>query len=101
MVRGLDESRLDVYISDDVINMTKTNRGDIKSLLFTTNEYNNRIFVEFIDLILHPGKRNLYVHDMRTRDVYSSVSFAIEMDNVSLDGEPSVKLVSEKKVGEV
>lgn len=75
------QDRLDLTISDDSIVLAK-NFGDCKSIIIDIDNEQNRLFVELMDIILNPGKHNLYVHDTRQRNVYSSVAFAIESDEI-------------------
>lgn len=73
-----DVGRLDVYVDDDSIKLSKNFGADNKDLVFNLDNDSNRLFVEFIDLIINPGKRDLFIHDNRHRNVYSSIAFCID-----------------------
>lgn len=80
-----EPERLDLVISDSRITITKNlGYSTEKEIIIDNDNVKNRIFVELIDLILHPGKRQLYVHDTREKNVYSSVAFAIEEASMEL-----------------
>lgn len=70
--------RLDIYLDDDSVRIVKNFGAGGKELHLSLDNNKNRLFVEFIDLMLNRGKRDLFVHDCRNNNVYSNLSFAIE-----------------------
>lgn len=70
--------RLDLTIDDNFIILDRNLGSGGEKIIINNDNNQNRVFVELIDAILNPGKHELYVHDTRTQNVYSSVAFAIE-----------------------
>lgn len=76
------EERLDLYIRDDKLELIRNFSCDTKDkAILLINNAENKMFIELLDLILHPGKRNLYVHDVRNSNVFSKVDFAINSED--------------------
>lgn len=70
--------RLDLDITDSNIILTRNFNEDSKGIIIQNDNSSNKLFVEFLDAMLHPGKHELHIHDIRKKNVYSKISYSIE-----------------------
>lgn len=64
---------IDIAIENNFILIT---RNYEKSELYEIKE--GKELLALIDAIMHPGKYNVYIHDLRSKEVYSSLTGCIE-----------------------
>lgn len=71
-----DPLSLDITVTDGMVSIS---RNYEEALLVSNKE--NKSLIALLDAIINPGKYNIHIHDMRTKDVFSIMSFGFERDS--------------------
>lgn len=68
---------LDISVSNDSVSISRNYEG-----VMTIPTTQSKNLIALLDAVLNPGKYNLHIHDLRTKEVWSRMSYGKEAKEV-------------------
>lgn len=71
---------IDIAVTDGMVSISRNFEEAL-----VVNCRGNKALIALLDAIINPGKYSIHVHDLRTKDIFSLMSFGFEGDSDAED----------------